>query len=74
MNFFSLFKRKLIYKFKKKVLIDSDSINFKTLDDLFHYYGSDKSEIFKENKQKGHGFSKFYENKLEKLKIKKLIF
>ena len=72
MNFFSLFKRKLIYKFKKKVLIDSDSIDFKTLDDLFHYYGSDKSEIFKANKQKGHGFAKFYENKLEKLKKKKI--
>ena len=72
MNFLSLIKRKLIYKFKKKISIDSDNINFKTLDDLFHYYGSDKAEIFKFTNQSGHGFSKFYEEKLEGYKNKKI--
>ena len=72
MNFFSLFKRKLIYNFKKKISIDSDNINFKTLDNLFHHYGSDKAEIFKFTNQTGHGFSKFYEEKLEKYRNKKI--
>ena len=35
MNFFSLFKRKIIYKFKNKILIDHDKVDYKTLDDLF---------------------------------------
>tara|TARA_Y100000817_G_scaffold313359_1_gene309327 strand:+ start:1411 stop:2154 length:744 start_codon:yes stop_codon:yes gene_type:complete len=68
LNFFSLIKRKLIYKFKKKISIDSDNIKFVTLDDLFHYYGSDKAEVFKLSNRPGHGFSKFYEKKLEKYK------
>ena len=72
MNFFSLFKRKLIYNLKKKSLIDSDNINFGTLDELFHYYGSDKADIFKKTKSKGHGFSSYYEKKLKDLKEKKI--
>ncbi len=72
MNFFSLFKRNLIYKFKKKISIDSDNIKFNTLDELFHYYGSDKANIFKLKNKKGHGFSKFYEKKFEKFKNKRI--
>ena len=72
MNFFSLFKRNLIYKFKKKITIDSDNVKLDTLDELFHYYGSDKSNIFIKNNKKGHGYSKFYEKKLEKFKDKKI--
>ncbi len=72
MNFFSLFKRNLIYKFKKKVSIDSDQANFKDLDNLFHYYGSDKANFFKLTNESGHGYSKFYEKKLEKYKEKKI--
>ena len=72
MNFFSLFKRNLIYKFKKKILIDKDNIKFKTLDQLFHYYGSDKAKVFKKNNQTGHGFSNFYEKKLEQYKNKEI--
>ena len=72
MNFFSLFKRNLIYKFKKKITIDSDNVKLNTLDELFHYYGSDKSNIFIKNNKKGHGYSKFYEKKLEKFKDKKI--
>ena len=72
MNFFSLFKRNLIYKFKKKVSVDTDQISLKSLDELFHHYGSDKAEIFKKTNQQGHGFSNFYEKKLERFKNKKI--
>ena len=40
------------------------------MDELFHYYGSDKAEIFKATKEKGHGFSKFYSEKLNYLRDK----
>ena len=70
MNFFSLFKRKILYKFKKKLNIDNEKINTDNLDKLFHYYGSDKAEIFRSTKEKGHGYSKFYSNKLNYLRDK----
>ena len=72
MNFFSLFKRKLIYKFKKKTLIDNDNLNSDSLDYLLHQYGSDKANIFKKNQNKGHGYSLFYEKKLGKFKNKNI--
>ena len=72
MNFFSIFKRNLLYKIKKKILIDEDGVNIKSLDSLFHYYESDKANIFKKNKVSGHGYSIFYEKKLEILKNKKI--
>ena len=72
MNFFSLFKRKIIYNFKNKILIDSDKVDYKTLDDLFHFYGSDKANIFKKNNSNGHAYSKFYEKKLENYKNQKI--
>ena len=72
MNFFSIFKRNLIYKFKKKVSIDIDNIKLNTLDDLFYHYGSDKANIFKLNNKPGHGFSKYYEKNFEKFKNKKI--
>ena len=72
MNFFSLFKRNLIYKLKKKTSVDSDNINLSNLDELFHFYGSDKANIFKKTQKKGHGYSTFYEKKLEKFKDKKI--
>ena len=67
MNFFSIFKRNLIFKFKKKINIDSDN-NFKdsSLDFLFNYYNTDKGSVF--NKNLGSGFSKFYETHLNKFK------
>ena len=49
MNFFSLFKRKIIYQLRKKIKIDNVDININNLDKLFNFYGSDKAEIFKEN-------------------------
>ena len=72
MNFFSLFKRNLIFKFKKKILIDKDNIIPESLDYLFHKYGSDKANIFKLNQKPGHGFSIYYEKKLEAFKNKNL--
>ena len=72
MNFFSLLKRNLIYKFKKKISIDNDSKNLKSLDDLFHFYGSDKANIFKKTNQLGHGYSKYYSNHLKKIKNEKI--
>ena len=72
MNFFSIFKRNLIYKFKNKISIDSKKVEYKSLDELFHYYGSDKANIFRIKNSKGHGFSKFYENYLLGLRNKKL--
>ena len=72
MNFFSLLKRNLIFKFKKKISIDNDNIASKSLDYLFHEYGSDKANIFKLNQKKGHGYSIYYEKKLEQYKDKDL--
>ena len=72
MNFFSLFKRNLIYIFKKKISIDNDNINNDSLDGLFYHYGSDKADIFKKTENKGHGYSEFYKQKLEKIKNHKI--
>ncbi len=68
MNFFSLFKRNLIYKFKSKINIDKDGIVSKNLDDLFHHYGSDKANFFKKNQTTGHGYSKYYVDHFAKIK------
>ena len=68
MNFFSLFKRKIIYKLKKKTPIDDDNIISESLDYLFHKYGSDKANVFKLSQQTGHGYSIYYEKKLEPYK------
>ena len=72
MNFFSLFKRNLIFRFKKKISVDEDGIIPKSLDYLFHEYGSDKANIFKPIQKPGHGYSIFYEKKLEKYKNRNL--
>ena len=75
LNFFSLFKRNFLYRFKKKTNIDLDDVNVngKTLDDLFYYYGTDKANYIKSNNRIGHGFSKFYETHLSKFKKKNKI-
>ena len=72
MNFFSLFKRNIIYKFKKKTLIDTDNVFKASLDELFHFYGSDKANIFKKTNKQGHGYSDFYTNQLDELKKQKI--
>ena len=66
MNFFSLFKRKIIFFFKKKIDLDSQKVKTKKkIDYLFSYYGTDKSN-------KWHGFSEFYEKHFFKFKNKKI--
>ncbi len=72
MNFFSLFKRNILYKIKKKINIDLDNVNRDNLDELFYYYGSDKANIFKTTQDQGHGFSEFYIQNLKHLKKKKI--
>ena len=72
MNFFSLFKRNLIYKIKKKIDIDQDQYDESSLDELFNTYGSDKANIFKTKNTNGHGFSEFYVKSLKHLKNKKI--
>ena len=42
MNFFSLYKRKFLYKIRNKINIDTDlKTSQNTLEDLFAYYGTD---------------------------------
>ena len=72
MNFFSLLKRNLIFKLKKKTSIDNDDITSKSLDLLLYEYGSDKSNVFKLNQKPGHGYSIYYEKKLNQYKDKNL--
>jgi predicted O-methyltransferase YrrM len=72
LNFLSLLKRKIIYNLKKKINIDKDFYNSKNLDQLFFHYGSDKSYKFKNTNKSGHGYSKFYEKYLKKLRNKKI--
>ncbi len=72
MNFFSLFKRNLLYKFKKKISIDKNNFEKKTLDELFYFYGSDKANYFRESNDRGHGFSLIYEKQLNEFKNKKI--
>jgi len=72
LNFFSLFKRNLLFKLKRKISIDKDNTENKSLDELFHQYGSDKADVFKPALREGHGFSKFYINQLINFKDKKM--
>ena len=72
MNFFSLFKRNIIYQFKKKILIDIDKVEGKSLDKLFQFYGSDKGNFFEAGNTKGHGYSDFYTSQLDNLKDNKI--
>ena len=72
MNFFSLFKRKLIYKFKKKYSIDDDNCENKSLDNLFELYGSYKANFFSITKSKGHGYYQYYQNHLKELQNKRI--
>ncbi len=72
MNFFSLFKRNLLYKLKRKISIEKDKFSNDNLDDLFFYYGSDKANRFRINNTNGHGFSKYYTTHLNNFKKRKI--
>ena len=72
LNFFSLFKRNLLYKLKKKINIDLVDIKEDSLDKLFTYYNTDKANFINNGKDRGHGFAKFYETHLNSFKHKKI--
>jgi len=73
LNFFSIFKRNLIFKLKKKINIDRDIFHKDVnLEQLFSHYETDKAKLIKKNNISGHGYSEFYEKYLSKLKNKKL--
>jgi predicted O-methyltransferase YrrM len=73
LNFFSLYKRHLIYLLKKKQNIDNIFLNKdKSLEYLFSYFGTDKAIFDKLNNKRGHGYSPFYQKIFLPLKKKKL--
>ena len=73
MNFFSVFKRNLIFLFKKKEDIDKHIFKKSaSLDYLCSYYGTDKAEKY--NNGKGHGYTKHYIKHIKKFKDKKIKF
>lgn len=72
MNFFSLYKRRFIYFFKKKINLDKIEITKKNLEDLFILFGTDKAHVWNFGKNKGHGFSEFYQTHLSQFKNKKI--
>jgi predicted O-methyltransferase YrrM len=68
LNFFSLFKRKIIYLLKNKIDVDKDKFSKNTnLDYLFKKYETDKSNEI-------HGFTKYYIKHLNKLKNRRINF
>jgi len=69
LNFFSLYKRQLLYFLKTKINIDKDKSL--SLENLFVKYGSDKAS-FLNKKNNGHGYTKFYLKHFNKIKKKKL--
>jgi len=74
LNFFSLFKRNILYKFKKKINIDlQENIDISSLDKLFTFYNTDKANLVDNKTKQGHGFAKFYEKNLNQFKDKKKI-
>jgi len=73
LNFFSLYKRHLIYLLKKKQNIDNIFLNKdKSLEYLFSYFGTDKAIYNKLNNRRGHGYSPFYQKIFLSLKKKKI--
>ena len=59
-------------KEKQCFICFDDNVSIDSLDSLFYHYGSDKADIFKKTENKGHGYSKFYKQKLEILKNEKI--
>jgi hypothetical protein len=69
LNFFSPYKRKIIYFLKKKINLDNEKNNNSlSLDNLLIKYGSDKATLW--NNNKGHGYTKFYIKHFNKIRKK----
>ena len=70
------FFKNIRFNFKKKISLDNFHFNNFSLDQLFNYFGTDKGTHVKNPYSEesdeilGHGFAKFYEQKLKKLKKK----
>ena len=70
------FFKNIRFNFKKKIGLDNLHFDDYSLDQLFNYFGTDKGTHVKNpysdgsNEILGHGFAKFYEKKLKKLKKK----
>ena len=62
--------KKLLFKLKNKTNIDIETLDNKSLDELFNYFGTDKGTkvvnpyLHNSDEILGHGFAKFYEKKL----------
>ena len=74
--------KKIIYKIKNKINLDTQTLNLKSLNDLFNYFGTDKgTEVIDPYQKKlinrdqrfiGHGYGEFYEKHLNIFKDKKI--
>ena len=68
--------KKLIFFFKKRINLDKE-MKYKTLDNLFNYFGTDKGtkNPYDLNPNEfGHGFAESYEKHLDKFKNEKINF
>ena len=76
----SWFYKYLIFKFRRKIDIDEQFSDHKSLDNLFNHFGSDKGtkvrNPYNKNSKKffGHGFSKYYEKNFKCFQDKKFNF
>ncbi len=68
------FYKNIIFKFKNKIDLDRKTLDINSLNNLFNYFGTDKGTHVvnpysdDSNEVLGHGFAKYYEKKLAKLK------
>ena len=68
--------KKLIFFFKRRINLDK-KIKYKTLDNLFNYFGTDKGTKNPDDlnpNEFGHGFAESYEKHLNKFKNEKINF
>ena len=80
MKLLTYFYKRVVFIFKEKINIDKEELTYQNLDELFTYYGTDKIKRVRNQYNKnldifiGHGYSKFYENHFNFLKIITLIY
>ena len=72
------FYKRFVFNFKKKINLDIEVIDNKSLNELFNHFGTDKGTKVlnpysrESNEIHGHGFAKFYEKEFKYYKSKKL--
>ena len=68
----------LIYKCKRKIDLDNETLDLKSLNDLFNYFGTDKgtkviNPYYKNAEETiGHGYAKYYEEHLNTFRDKNI--